>query len=193
MSAPEARLILASSSPRRAALLREAGIAFEQVTPPFDDTHVALAGAPPHRAAAALAFLKAATTADLHPGRVALGADTIAVLGDQQIGKPNDREHAERLLRALFDRAHSVVSAVALVRAGEPEHVQVFHDTATVRIEAPGADDLRAYLDAGEWRGKAGGYNLAELQDRWRFEVRGDPTTVTGLPMRRLLAAWKTS
>jgi len=181
-------LILASTSPRRAELLAEAGIDFRQVDPPFDDSSAKLDAVAPARAAEALAYLKAVTTADRHPGRLVLGCDTIVQLQGRAVGKPIDRADAERMLRQLFDSTHEVISAVALVTAGDSPGVHVFHSTAQVRIAAPDEAGLAAYLDAGEWRGKAGGYNLAELHDRWRFDVQGDPTTVTGLPMRRLRA-----
>lgn len=185
-------LILASTSQRRAALLVEAGVCFEQVDPPFDDAHAALDAVPPTRAAEALAYLKAVTTADRHPGRLVLGCDTIVRSHGRALGKPTDRADAERMLRALFDARHEVISGVALVRAGDWPAARIFHDTAQVHIAAPNEAELHAYLRAGEWRGKAGGYNLAELHDRWRFDVQGDPATVTGLPVRRLRAELET-
>ena len=61
-------------------------------------------------------------------------------------------------------------------------------DVAHVRLGRVPEADLQAYLDSGDWRGKAGAYNLGELQGRWPMEVEGDPTTVVGLPMAKLVA-----
>ncbi|MDP7348403.1 MAG: Maf family protein, partial [Phycisphaeraceae bacterium] len=70
---------------------------------------------------------------------------------------------------------------------------QTLVDTATVHLGKVGPDELQRYLDTQQWRGKAGGYNLFERQNRWPLRVEGDPTTVVGLPMRKLvptLLAW---
>ncbi len=187
------KLMLASTSPRRAKLLREAGIAFDTVAPPFDDTHADPGDARPARAAEAMAYLKATSVADAHPGRRVLGCDTVIAWREQRLGKPRDRAHAATMLQGLFDDEHQVISAVALVETGDRPRLRLFHDVTTVRIESPSAEAIEAYLAAGAWAGKAGGYNLAELEDRWRFEVIGDRTTVIGLPMQRLaaeLASW---
>jgi septum formation protein len=181
---PDTPLYLASTSPRRAKLLREAGWVFEQIDPAFDDTGIDLGPVNPVRAAEALAYLKAAGTADTLDRGIVIGCDTIVTDGTRKIGKPRDAPHARAMLGSLIDASHQVVTAVALV---DPVHHRLlFHDTATVRIGPVDADVLDAYLASGRWAGKAGGYNLAELADDWPFEVRGDPTTVIGLPMQRL-------
>ncbi len=188
------RLILASRSPRRRRLLTEAGYIFDAVEAPFDDTHLDLSGVAPARAAEALAYLKATSLADtstIHPANgadappVILAADTIVCLGDRQLGKPADRDAARRMLDLLLGRAHRVVSGVALLDP-HADRVRLFHETAWVTIEHPGEAELDRYLDAGEWSGKAGGYNLAELEPRWGCHVEGDPATVIGLPLRAL-------
>ncbi len=177
-------LYLASRSPRRARLLRDADWAFEQITPPFDDTGVDLGPASPVRAAEALAYLKAASAADTLDHGIVIGCDTIVTEGQRKLGKPTDIDHARAMLESLFDRPHRVVSAVALV---DPVHHRLmFHDMATVTIARPREEDFDAYLAAGEWAGKAGGYNLGELADRWTFDIDGDESTVIGLPMHRL-------
>ena len=181
-------LILASSSPRRAALLRDAGIDFRQCTPPFDDSLVQLGDASPVRSAEALAYLKAASVADALDAGIVIGCDTMLAIGNRRIGKPRDRDDAARMLDELFDHTHQAISAVALVDAHH-QHRTLFHDIAEVRIARPTDAALAEYLQSDQWAGKAGGYNLAELQHRWRFTVTGDPTTVIGLPMRKLLPA----
>ncbi len=189
---PAPRLILASRSPRRALLLREAGYAFDQADPPFDDPPQPEAT---HRDPAALALelarCKAASLAGARPpGGVILAADTICVgPRDELIGQPATRADAAAMLRGFLGVWHEVVTAVALLGDGDAEPTG-FADTARVRLEHPGEAAMNHYLDSGQWRGKAGGYNLFDRQDDgWPIRVEGDPTTVVGLPMRRLRSA----
>lgn len=177
-------LILASSSPRRAQLLREAGYPFEQVTPPFDDSACALVLAP-NELAAEFALRKAASVAQIRPAGIVLGCDTLLSIDGRAIGKPADVADARFILGLLFTRAHHAITAVSLLDAADGRK-RSFIDTTQVTITAPGSSELDAYLASGQWRGKAGGYNLAELKDRWHFDIQGDPTTVVGLPMVRL-------
>jgi septum formation protein len=179
------RLYLASTSPRRAKLLRDAGYAFEQRAPGFDDSAIPTGGLAPRYAAEVLALTKAASVAsDLHAGLV-IGSDTVVVVDGRAMGKPRDRAHAASMLDGLFSRWHEVISGLALIDVTSDRRL-VLSDTTRVRIDRPKAERLAAYLDAGDWRGKAGGYNLAELVGDWQFEIDGDPTTVIGLPMQRL-------
>ncbi len=178
-------IVLASTSPRRAQLLREAGWTFEQRSPDFDDSHADLCNASPIRAAEALAYLKACSVADAISSGIVIGSDTVLIVDGRMIGKPRDVNDARAILGRLFDRAHAVCTAVAIVDAAGDSQ-RIFHDITTVAITHPGEAELQAYLADDQWRGKAGGYNLAELDDRWRFQITGDPSTVIGLPMRRL-------
>jgi len=189
-------LILASQSPRRARLLREAGLAFEQRSPPFEDPDQPpdeLTGDQAEQYAIALAQRKAASLAEtIDPPRLILAADTICI--DDQgrlVGKPIDRDDAERMLRAFVNTTHRVVTGVALLRVSAESEAWAcaFADTAMVSFGAINDDALRRYLATDDWRGKAGGYNLFDRRDAgWPIDVTGDPSTVVGLPMRRLTA-----
>ena len=185
-------LVLASRSPRRAQLLRDAGVAFEQLASPFDDTGVidAMHGRDPQAVAVELAQQKArALATQLHGHHVILGADTLCVGDDGTLlGQPASRQAAHDMLRDFIGNAHDVVTGVALIRAGDAHVLTAFADTATVRWAHVDEAQLRAYLDSNAWQGKAGGYNLYERQAAgWPIVVTGDPTTVVGLPMRRLM------
>jgi septum formation protein len=179
------RLILASTSPRRAQLLTEAGYAFEQVSPPFDDTHYPMSDLPPRLAVSGLAYLKMASVADSMQGQpaVILGCDTLVQLDDHALGKPTDADDARRMITSLSNREHQVATAVCICDAVSGRQ-EMLIDTTTVRLGP--IPDIDGYIASGEWRGKAGGYNLGELRDRWPFEIIGDPTTVIGLPMQKL-------
>lgn len=193
MSSPP--LILASRSPRRAALLRDAGYTFTQATPPYDDPpqpHIhgrddALA------LATELATRKAQSLLD-QPTRsicesaVILGSDTICIGVDGElIGTPQTRHQAEQIIRSFIQTDHDVVTGIALVSpAWQAPHALA--DLATVSFGPISDAQLNDYLDTDAWRDKAGGYNLTDRQHAgWPITVQGDPTTVVGLPMQTLI------
>jgi tetraacyldisaccharide 4'-kinase len=207
-------LVLASRSPRRAGLLREAGFDFITLDPPFNDPadpsgQAATLDADAADQARALAQAKAHSllrdgglwrrlpAGSVRGTALILAADTIVVDGaGRRLGQPTDRDEAAAMLDRLIDAEHVVVTGVCLLEAAPAGVVRQasWSDTTRVRIGPVDQSTLAAYLDSGDWRGKAGAYNLGELQDRWPFEiVAGEPTTVVGLPMDRLrqaLATW---
>lgn len=160
-------------------------MAYERVAPGFDDGGVDLSDAPAALAAEALAYIKAGGAARSLRNGIILGADTVVVVGDRALGKPRDAQDARAMLSVLFDRPHRVITGVALIDAAD-HRCAIFHDTSGVLIRHPGGEAFERYLEAGEWRGKAGGYNLGQLESRWRFDIDGDPTNVIGLPMKML-------
>jgi len=188
-------LILASQSPRRAQLLREAGFVFEQRSPPFADPDQPPGHLGGHEAedyARSLAIQKAESLArDIDGPATILAADTICVdEAGALVGKPRDREHARAMLRSFVGCDHRVLSGVALLRVGSNSETatESFADTAVVTFGAVASEQLEAYLATEDWRGKAGGYNLFDRQAAgWPITVVGDPTTVVGLPMDRLV------
>jgi nucleoside triphosphate pyrophosphatase len=192
------RLILASRSPRRAQLLRDAGFAFEQVDPPFADPpapHVH-GEAEAEALAARLAEQKARSALpyielDDQSETIVIGADTIVVAPDGSLmGTPTDEADARRMLEVMSDATHQVVTGVALAaHAAEGDRCESFADAAAVHLGPLSGRDIDAYLATGRWRGKAGAYNLFERMDHWPIEVEGDPTAVVGLPMRMLASA----
>ena len=190
-------LILASQSPRRAQLLTEAGFTFEQRSPPFADPDQPPRHLRGHEAgvyAASLAEQKAASLAEQVDGpALILAADTICVdAAGELVGKPRDREHADRMIRTFIESQHRVITGVALLTVGAT--VESFADAAVVRFGPVSDEQLGAYLATEDWQGKAGGYNLFDRQAAgWPIEVAGDPTTVVGLPMRRLAGVLQAS
>jgi len=190
-----APLILASQSPRRAQLLRDAGIVFEQWSPPYADPDQPpghLRGDEAEGYAQSLAVEKARSLADVIDGpAVILSADTICVdASGQLVGKPTDIDHARAMLLGFVQASHRVISGVALLTRGADAAgvEQSFADTATVTFGRVSAEQIQAYLDSGDWAGKAGGYNLFDRQAAgWAITVVGDPATVVGLPMQMLM------
>lgn len=194
-------LILASQSPRRAQLLAEAGLSFEQRSPPYADPDQPPEHLRGHEAedyAVSLAEQKAKSLADTLPSEepaLILAADTICVDdAGQLVGKPRDRSHAQQMIRSFIETEHRVITGVALLRLGESDReLQSFADTAVVRFGSISDEQLDTYLATNDWQGKAGGYNLFDRQDAgWPIKVDGDPTTVVGLPMIRLIQMLQT-
>lgn len=184
-SLSETPIYLASTSPRRAKLLADACVRFVQRDPGFDDSHIDLSVVAPARATEALAYLKATAVADALDEGIVIGSDTVVVAGQSVLGKPVDRDDAARMLAMITGNTHQVITGVALVEATGDRHM-LFHEVATVELGPLAAAVVSDYLDSGQWQNKAGGYNLAELDD-WPFEVRGDATTVIGLPIDQLV------
>ncbi len=198
-------VVLASQSPRRRDLLLRAGVVHSVAPRLVDDTHLCPGAVKPGQWATALAYLKAVGAAralgsgpvDARGGAglrtLVLGADTVVVKGDRLIGKAENPAEAREIIETLSDGEHEVVTGVALVEmggkgSGSVEWRRLFADTARVRVGAISPADLAAYVSGDGWRGKAGAYNLEErVQAGWPISWSGDPTTVMGLPMARLV------
>ncbi len=176
-------VVLASASPRRAELLREAGIEFE-VAPAGLDEEVE-PGRDPVEAARALALAKAAAAARRLRAGLVLGADTIVIdPGDgRPLMKPRDERDARRMLvDRLASRRHEVVTGVALVDAASGAAV-VGSDLSEVLFRDAAA--CERYLATGLWRGKAGGYGVQD-EPTPVASVRGSRSNVVGLPLELL-------
>lgn len=179
-------VVLASRSPRRRSLLAEAGIAHESEHPGFDDAVLAPGQADPAGWVTALAYLKAWARWKESGRRtgVILGADTACVLDGGLIGTPTTPDEARRMIASFVGRDHEVVTGVALIEADTGRR-HLFAESALVTFGALGNAEMERYVSGGEWRGKAGGYNLSErLAAGWPITFRGDATTIMGLPMR---------
>ncbi len=186
-------LRLASASPRRSLLLREAGFEHHVSPAPIDDSDLAPGVGTVAGWVAGLAYLKARSawdtlSAEERAGMAVLGADTVVVKAGRVLGKPRDEAHAGRMIRALARGHHDVLTGVCILAPGAAR--LIFTDAARVRVGDIPAPTIEAYVASGDWRGKAGAYNLSErLNAGWPIEYDGDPGTIMGLPMRRLTPA----
>ena len=180
-------VLLGSASPRRRRLLESAGWRVEQVAPAIDDGVIRLAPSSPARTVEALAWFKSAQIVDVDAAHVAsIAADTVCIVGDEIVGKPGDRAEAEGMITRMLGRRHRTITGVCVRnRAGRR---LLFSDVAEVSMGDLDPERIEAYLDSGAWVGKAGGYNLEDrIADGWPIECDGDPSTVMGLPIRRLV------
>jgi septum formation protein len=180
-------LVLASASPRRQELLRNAGIPF--VTHPTDIPEVPLDGEAPRLFAERLAREKALAVFHQRPSDFILGADTIVVVDGEILGKPRNDADAERMLRLLSGRTHQVITGVCLVglRTENREPETGFEDTRSestlVSMNALSDDDIRSYISTGEPMDKAGAYAIQGRASRWISRIEGDYFNVVGLPV----------
>jgi septum formation protein len=174
------RLVLASASPRRQELLRDAGYAFI-VSPADIDESAYPPGLLPGDIAEFLAVAKAHAVAEIFPNDVILAADTVVALGERPLGKPADAADAREMLRMLGGTTHQVITGVAVFRRSVNLLLQS-HVTSSVHMRALTDAEIDAYVASDDWRGKAGGYGI---QDRDPFVTRtsGCHTNIVGLPM----------
>ena len=176
------RLILASRSPQRRAILTQLGIPFEVVVPGVDE----LRSGPPQEVAAENAYRKAATVAAATAAdALVLGVDTIVAVGATVYGKPEDLAAARETLSALSGRRHIVVGGMCLIEAGEPRTVV---QTTAVDFRALDAGLLEWYLGTGEWRERAGGYAIQGRGAALVTGIEGDYWNIVGLPLAALLS-----
>jgi septum formation protein len=173
-------LVLASASPRRQELLRNAGFSF--TVEPADIDETPLPGEAPRDCAERLAREKA--LAVWKPGRrdLVLGADTIVVVDEAILGKPADADAAARMLRMLSGRVHQVITGVCVAgpSAGEVESTS---ETTLVTMRELSDEEIRAYVATGEPMDKAGAYAIQGMASRWIPRIEGDYSNVVGLPV----------
>jgi septum formation protein len=190
-----ASLLLASNSPRRRALLAEAGFDFATVAPEAVerfDVDLTL-----RELTALNAIRKAMSVARMHPGKILLAADTLVALGHEVIGKPKDRADAIVTLRRLSGRAHEVCSSVFICHFARARHGESvrwrtrstsFQEISRVYFRKLSDAAIRAYIDdvypldkAGAYAAQGGGVEIIE-------KIEGSYTNVVGLPMEKTVA-----
>jgi septum formation protein len=178
-------LILASASPRRQELLRNAGIDF--LVQPADVAEEILPGEFPEACAQRLARSKAHAVFDQRPtsqaGYGVLGADTIVVVGSEILGKPADGRAASRMLRLLSARDHQVITGVCLLTPGNPLKEDIRHETTQVTVSQLTDQEIADYVASGEPMDKAGAYAIQGRASRWIPRIEGCYFNVVGLPI----------
>ncbi len=208
-AAPAIVLLLASRSPRRLSLLREAGFEVRTIPSGIDDLTLAPGRVTVAQWTVALAHLKAraarrclsvregikaraqadsgAREISNAPGEaIIIGADTLVEVDGRIISQPLDAADARRIILELSERKHEVLTGVSLIHQPSMREV-LFVDAARVSVGRIPNREIESYVASGQWRGKAGAYNLVErLEAGWPIEYEGDPATIMGLPMRRL-------
>jgi septum formation protein len=176
----ESKLILASASPRRLDLLKQVGIIPDAVDAADIDeaTH---AGERPDRLAERLAREKAMSVVARHEGSWILAADTVVACGYRVLPKPAGTDEARQCLALLSGRRHRVYSGLCVIDpAGVPHSRNV---STSVTFKRMHSREIDAYLQTGEWQGKAGGYAIQGYAARYIRNLSGSYSNVVGLPL----------
>ena len=202
-------LVLASASPRRQDLLRNAGISFTMQPADIDETP--RSGELPSECAERLAQEKALAVWRTRPQDVVLGADTIVVVDETILGKPADSADAGRMLRLLSGRIHRVITGVCIVQGDAGRELPAFRqnrpgdsaqslasfrilrtenrelrtasETTLVTMNELSDSEIRDYVAGGEPMDKAGAYAIQGQASRWIPRIEGDYSNVVGLPV----------
>jgi septum formation protein len=172
-------LILASASPRRLDLLRQIGVTPDAVDP-AEIEETPHSGELPPRLALRLAIAKADTVAARHGDALVLGADTVVACGRRILPKAETRDQARSCLELLSGRRHRVHGGIALAAPGRRSARLV---TTLVRFKRLTCEEIDAYLDSGEWAGKAGGYAIQGRAAAFVVDINGSYSNVVGLDL----------
>jgi septum formation protein len=183
------RLILASASPRRQELLREAGFTFDVDPPDIEESFPA--GMLPSDVAKHLAEQKCKVISARYPDAVVLAADTVVAFGDTVLGKPKDAADAKEMLQLLAGTTHLVITGVA-VQHRDANFYRLTRVMSAVRMRPLSSREIERYIASGDWQGKAGGYGIqdadlfpSDLPHETPFVIKqaGSKSNIVGLPM----------
>ena len=177
-SASRRPVILASASPRRSALLRDAG-------PAFADMRIMTSNVEEGSDPLENAMRKAEAVAQLNPQAIVIGADTVIRCGGEIIGKPADLEAAKRILARLSGRTHDVATGVC-VRCVEADYLVRFEEATHVKFRTLTPEIIDDYITAVNVLDKAGAYAIQEHGEDIIESINGSLTNVIGLPVERL-------
>jgi septum formation protein len=178
-------IILASGSPRRKEYFRLLGLPFTILPAGVDET-LGDASVKGRAAAEALALRKVRGALELPGGKDApwiFAADTLVSLDGKIYGKPRDREEAGETLAALAGREHQVITAMALY-GGAKKTTDCRSVASAVSFAPLSEEEIRWYLDSGEWRGAAGSYRIQGLGACFVSSIQGSYSAIVGLPIR---------
>ncbi len=192
-----ARVLLASSSPRRREMLQGAGLDVIVRVPEIDDALLPVRAAHVARDCMALAWFKAAQVLRQEPvgglvasgARAVIAADTACVLGSAALGKPADEHEARAMIESAIGRDQRVWSGACVLSADGSQR-RMLCAAATVRFGKVPRALIEEHVSSGRWRGKAGAYDIADLVAQgWPVSVLGEESVVRGMPLQEILRA----
>jgi len=174
------KLILASASPRRVQLLSQVGVEPDDIIP-ADIDETPLKGELPRDLAARLSLGKAQEIAKSHNGAHILAADTVVGCGRRILDKAEGQDYARQCLQTLSGRRHHVYGGIALITPDGKAMTRLV-DTV-VQFKRLNPQEIHDYIESGEWDGKAGGYAIQGLAERYIKSIRGSYSNVVGLSL----------
>jgi septum formation protein len=180
------KVVLASRSPQRRALLAALGLEFDVIEPHVTELEE---GDPEEIVLENARWKASSAAARAREGTLVIAGDTEVVLDGAVLGQPEDADEAGAMLRALSGREHTVLGALALLGPEHGERPRTREGTVASVVRFRALDDaaIGAYLASGEWEGRAGAYAIQSLGSALVDEVRGDVSNVIGLPVPLLL------
>ena len=188
-------IILASASPRRSELLKQAGFSFTIVPSTTEETRTEVS---PGQLVEDLAFQKANDVYETVKGNytdqdfMVIGADTIVYYDGEVLGKPADAQEAFDMLKLLSDRTHQVYTGLAIILKKENEkQVHLLHERTDVTFYPVSDKEIEAYIKSGEPMDKAGSYGIQGGFGIYVKEIHGEYTNVVGLPVGKLFYEMK--
>jgi septum formation protein len=181
---PHLQIILASTSPRRKGLLGLTGLKFKAIAPDYEEDMTLKL--PPKKLAAYLSMGKAQAVAKKYKNALVIAGDTFVVLSNKVMGKPKDKKEAEKMLRSLSGRQHSVLTGMALVRYSQKKRYSIVVETK-VHFKKLSSREIAGYLSRDEWKGAAGSYAIQGLADMFLEKLEGEYSNIVGLPVGSLI------
>ncbi len=182
-SLKDVKLVLASSSPRRADILRREGIKFQLLVPEqTEDNNLFL---DPVSHVLKLSKEKAKSVSDKVENGLILGADTIVVFGDRILGKPKNKKEAFFILKSLSGKYHEVYTGITLIQKKSGK-VESDYDCTKVQFNELRKEDILDYIATGEPMDKAGAYGIQGMGNFLVKNIEGDLDNVIGLPLRKV-------
>jgi septum formation protein len=177
------RLILASTSPRRRAILALLGLPFDVIAPEFDEqlsAHLSI-----EDEVFDFAVGKARSVASKNPDSIVIGSDTMISLDGEKIGKPADRVDAARILRLLAGKTHNIYTGVAILDGTGGSGLRVVEEVRVAMREYT-EEEIERYLSANESLDKAGAYSIQGEGRKLIDSIRGDYLAAVGMPLRSI-------
>ena len=177
-------IILASGSPRRSKILKDAGVEFLVKVSEIDERSINVNKLKPHEMVMEIAKQKALSVSINHQNDIVIGADTGVFLENEFFGKPVDSEDAVRMLEALSGKTHNVITGVAIVKG---ETIKSFYSKSKVTIKKLNEIEIREYVSTGEPLDKAGAYAIQDMGGSLVKKYEGDYFNIVGLPLKEVL------
>jgi len=184
------RWILASGSPRRKQLLELIDLPFETVPPNVDES-LKCSECTPAEVCCKLAELKACEISSQYPGAIVIGADTIVVLENEIIGKPQNDKDAKSILRRLSGHTHQVFTAVS-IQCLHPQIHHTFFEATDVTFKALSDTEIEYYVNHYNPFDKAGGYGIQDFSAVFVSSIHGCYHNVVGFPLSRFTRELRT-
>ncbi len=177
------KLILASQSPWRAQLLKEAGYKFKIIPSAYTENN--LQNKDPRELVKEHALNKARSVAGKLSKGLVLGADTLVVIENRILGKPKSAKEAREILNMLNNNSHKVITAIALIDAKTKKELIDF-DSTKLKFRKLTSEEIESYVAEGRLYGYAGAYAIQEMGKNWVKKIEGSYSNVVGLPMEKL-------